>query len=207
MFSQGFKELLSAFNEHRVKYLIVGGYALAVHAQPRATRDLDLFVQPDSENARAVFAALAQFGAPLESLKPNDLMDRGSFFRMGTAPQMIEIFSQISGVEFDHAWEHRVEIAIDGESGLKAWFISAEDFVANKLAAAGPRISRMQQPFSAPPNCALGSNKPGICTAIPLSRCLFSTKPAQEVRQPTASKKPTHPTESTPGWSRDRLAS
>ena len=54
MFSQDFKELLSAFAEHRVKYLIVGGYAVAVHAQPRATKDLDLFVQPELENAKAI---------------------------------------------------------------------------------------------------------------------------------------------------------
>ena len=56
MFSQDFKELLFAFNERRVKYLIVGGYALAVHAQPRATKDLDLFVRSDAENGKAVFA-------------------------------------------------------------------------------------------------------------------------------------------------------
>src|ERR1039458_5355649 len=99
MLSQDFKELLLAFNEYRVKYLIVGGYAVAVHAQPRATKDLDLFVQPDAKNAKAVFAALSKFGAPLEGLKPEDLIDPGSFFRMGSAPYMIEILSQISGVD------------------------------------------------------------------------------------------------------------
>ncbi|MGB9030663.1 MAG: DUF6036 family nucleotidyltransferase [Acidobacteriaceae bacterium] len=139
MFSKDFKELLSAFNAHRVKYLIVGGYALAIHAQPRATKDLDLFIQPGTENGKAVFAALAKFGAPLEELKPEDLVDRGSFFRMGTAPQMIEVFSEISGVEFDQAWERRIERVIDEATGLKAFFISAEDFVTNKLAAARPQ--------------------------------------------------------------------
>jgi len=139
MFSHDFRELLSAFNEHRVKYLIVGGYALAIHAQPRATKDLDLFVQPSRENAEAVYAALAQFGAPLGNLAPDDLVERGSFFRMGTAPQMIEIFPEISGVEFDQAWDRRMERVIDEGSGLTAFFISAEDFVANKLAAARPQ--------------------------------------------------------------------
>jgi hypothetical protein len=139
MFSQDFKELLFAFNERRVKYLIVGGYALAVHAQPRATKDLDLFVRSDAENGKAVFAALEKFGAPLEGVNPDDLVDRGSFFRMGTAPQMIEIFSEISGVEFDGAWERRVEEVVDEITGLRAWFISEEDFVTNKLAAARPQ--------------------------------------------------------------------
>jgi hypothetical protein len=139
MFSTDFKELLSAFNEHRVKYLIVGGYALAIHAQPRATKDLDLFIQPDPKNALAVFAALVRFGAPLGDLRPDDLVERGSFFRMGTAPQMIEIFPEISGVEFDQAWDRRMERVMDEDAGLTAFFISAEDFVANKLAAARPQ--------------------------------------------------------------------
>lgn len=109
---------------------------LPVHAQPRSTKDLELFVQPDTDNARAIFAALAQFGAPLEGLKPDDLIEQGSFFRMGSAPQMIEIFSEISGVAFDEAWGRRVERVVDEPANLRAFFISAEDFVANKLAAA-----------------------------------------------------------------------
>lgn len=139
MFSQDFKELLSVFNEHRVKYLIVGGYAVAIHAQPRATKDLDLFIQPDAENAKAVFAALAAFGAPLSDLKPEDLIDPSSFFRMGTAPHMVEILSHISGVDFDQAWERRIEEVIDEPAGLKAFVISAPDFITNKLAAARPQ--------------------------------------------------------------------
>lgn len=139
MFSQDFKELLSAFNEHRVKYLVVGGYAVAVHAQPRATKDLDLFVQPDIRNADAVFNALAKFGAPLAGLKPEDFTSPASFFRMGSAPQMVEIIPHISGVDFDQAWENRVEIVIDEASRFKVPFISAEDFITNKLSAARPQ--------------------------------------------------------------------
>jgi hypothetical protein len=138
MFTQDFKELLSAFNEHRVKYLIVGGYAVAIHAQPRATKDLDLFVQPSPENAKAVFAALAKFGAPLAGLTPEDLIDPNSFFRIGTAPHMIEILPRISGVDFDQAWDRRIETIIDDKTGLKAYVISAEDLIANKLALGRP---------------------------------------------------------------------
>jgi hypothetical protein len=138
MFSQDFKELLSAFNEHRVKYLIIGGYAVAVHAQPRATKDLDLFIQPSAENAKAVFAALATFGAPLGDLRPEDLIDPKVFFRMGTPPQMVEILPRISGVEFDQAWEHRIEAVIDERTGLKAFVISADDLIANKTAFGRP---------------------------------------------------------------------
>ncbi|HKD04475.1 MAG TPA: DUF6036 family nucleotidyltransferase [Bryobacteraceae bacterium] len=138
MFSQDFKELLSAFNEHRVKYLIVGGYAVAVHSQPRATKDLDIFVEPSSENAKAVFAALAKFGAPLADLRPEDLTDPNIFFRMGTPPQMVDILSRISGVEFDEAWKRRIEAVIDERIGLKAFVISANDLIANKTAFGRP---------------------------------------------------------------------
>lgn len=134
MFSQDFKELLSAFNEHRVKYLIVGGYAVGIHAQPRATKDLDLFVEPSAENAQAVFAALMKFGAPLADLKPQDLIDPKFFFRIGIPPQMIDLLPRITGVEFDEAWERRVEAVIEERTGLKAFIISAQDLIANKLA-------------------------------------------------------------------------
>jgi hypothetical protein len=80
---EDFKELLSIFNAHSVKYLIVGGYAVSFHAQPRATKDIDLLIKPDAENAKAVFAALTQFGATLEGLTAEHFSDRGKFFRMG----------------------------------------------------------------------------------------------------------------------------
>jgi len=72
----------------------------------------------------------------MADLKPADLIDPGSFFRMGVSPQMIEILPQISGVKFDDAWQRRIEAVIDEQTGLKAFVISAEDFITNKLAAA-----------------------------------------------------------------------
>jgi uncharacterized nucleotidyltransferase DUF6036 len=130
-----FKELLSALNDEKVKYLVVGGYAVSVHAQPRATKDLDILVQPDEANAAALFRALAKFGAPLEGLKPDDFTERGSFFRMGTPPVMVDILPEIAGVEFDRAWRRRVMETIDAETGLKAPFISVADLIAAKEAA------------------------------------------------------------------------
>ena len=134
-----FKELLSIFNVHSVRYLIVGGYAVSFHAQPRATKDIDLLIKPDAENAKAVYAALAKFGAPLEGLTVEDFSDRRKFFRMGKEPVMVDILPEIDGVDFDRAWENRVESVIDLESGLKAYFISSPDLVAAKLAAGRPQ--------------------------------------------------------------------
>jgi hypothetical protein len=130
-----FKELLSVFNEQQVKYLIVGAYAVAIHAQPRATKDLDVLVEATPENAQAVFAALARFGAPLKGLTAADFAEPGPFFRMGNPPIGIDVLTLIQGVDFDAAWQHRVEDVIDVNSGLKAFFISAEDLVIAKLAA------------------------------------------------------------------------
>jgi len=130
-----FKELLSAFNANQVKYPIVGGYAVSIHAQPRATKDLDILIQPDAANAQAVFAALIQFGAPLEGLTPADFLEPGPFFRLGGEPIGIDILMDIPGVDFDAAWERRVEAVVDAGTGLKANFISREDLISAKLAA------------------------------------------------------------------------
>jgi len=133
------KELLSIFHSQSVKYLIVGGYAVSFHAQPRATKDIDLLIRPDAENAKAVYAALVKFGAPLAGLTLEDLIERDKFFRMGRAPLMVDILSEIPGVDFDHAWANRAEGVIDVESGLVAFFISREDLIAAKLAAGRPQ--------------------------------------------------------------------
>jgi hypothetical protein len=134
-----YKELLSVLNAHRVKYLVVGAYAVSIHAQPRATKDLDILVKADVDNAQAVFAALAQFGAPLQGLTAADFAEPGPFLRLGREPVGVDILTAIPGVEFDAAWERRVEDVIDPASGLKASFISREDLIAGKLASGRPQ--------------------------------------------------------------------
>lgn len=134
-----FRELLSTLNAHRVKYLVVGAYAVSVYAQPRATKDLDILVKADAENARAVFAALAQFGAPLEGLTVADFAEPGPFFRMGREPVCVDVLTAIPGVEFDAAWQRRVEEVVDEAGDLRVSFISREDLIAAKLASGRPR--------------------------------------------------------------------
>jgi hypothetical protein len=108
---------------------------VSIHAQPRATKDLDILIKADVENATAVYAALAQFGAPLEGLTFADFAERGPFFHMGREPVAVDILTEIPGVEFDAAWERRVEDVIDTASGLKANFISRSDLMAAKRAS------------------------------------------------------------------------
>jgi hypothetical protein len=108
-----FKELLSVLNERRVKYLVVGAYAVSIHVQPRATKDLDVLIKADPANARKVFAALAQFGAPLDRLTAADFAARGPFLRMGGEPVRVDILTEIPGVDFDAAWRRRTRDVVD----------------------------------------------------------------------------------------------
>jgi hypothetical protein len=75
-----FRELLSVFHAHRVKYLIVSGYAVSFHAQPRATKDIDILVKADAANAKAIYGALTEFGAPLKGLSAESFAESASFF-------------------------------------------------------------------------------------------------------------------------------
>ena len=127
------KELLSAFNEHGVEYLVIGGHAVSEHSQPRATKDLDIFIRSDRNNGERVYRALAAFGAPLSGISPADFDNQlDSIFQIGVEPDRIDILQSIPAVSFDQAWKNRVETIIDGS--VPAHFISREDLIANKLA-------------------------------------------------------------------------
>jgi predicted nucleotidyltransferase len=132
MMPKDLKELLLAFNAEGVKYLIVGGYAFGVYAEPRATKDLDLFIEADFENSEAVYRALAQYGAPLQGLTPQDFMD-GSSFQIGLPPARIDLLQQIDGVTFDEAWARRIQGIIEGEIPVSV--LSLDDLIRNKLAS------------------------------------------------------------------------
>ncbi len=95
-----FKDLLFVLNAHKVKYLVVGGQAVIIHAQPRATKDLDFLIQPAPRNGAALFKALQEFGAPLDDLTAADFIEKGTFFTMGVPPVAIDILPKIKGVSF-----------------------------------------------------------------------------------------------------------
>jgi hypothetical protein len=118
MLHKDFQELLSALNKQSAEYLLVGGYAVGVYSEPRATKDLDVWIRPHRENSIAVFKALAAFGAPLAGFKPDDFNDAPrSVFQMGVPP-------------------YRIEMHIHG---IPVHLISPEMLVRNKLASGRPR--------------------------------------------------------------------
>jgi hypothetical protein len=125
--------LLAAFNRHSVKYVVVGGYAVFVHAQPRATKDLDVLIESSPTNALATYKALADFGAPLAQFAIEDFADGKTIARFGNPPLCVDILQKIDGVEFAAVYANSQPIMIDGD--LPARYISAEDLVTNKLAS------------------------------------------------------------------------
>jgi hypothetical protein len=98
-----FKDLLRIFNEHSVRYLIVGGYAVIKYTEPRYTKDLDVWIEASPENSRAVFEALRQFGAPLKNISPKDFAKRGSIYQMGRPPARIDVLTSVEGLRFADA--------------------------------------------------------------------------------------------------------
>jgi predicted nucleotidyltransferase len=127
------RELLSALNEHSVRYVVVGGYAVGVHAQPRVTKDLDVFIDATPKNAEAVYQALIQFGAPLDDVRVSDFLIPTSILRIGVPPICVEIMQQIDGVSFEMAYQGGEEHLVDGDVPVR--YISAEHLILNKRTA------------------------------------------------------------------------
>ena len=128
-----FRDLLAAFNARGVEFLVVGAYALAAHGLVRATKDLDVWVRPDVENAKSVFDALADFGAPLHDLTADDLARPGLIFQIGVEPIRIDVITAIDGVQFPDAWAERVPARFADQD---AAVLSRKHLVINKRTAA-----------------------------------------------------------------------
>jgi hypothetical protein len=131
--NRDFSELLLAFNENGVEYLVVGAHALAVYGHVRATKDLDVWIRADLENAQRVLSAVSQFGAPAGDLALDDLIRPGTIFQIGIPPLRIDVLTEIDGVAFTDAWPDRLETRF-GE--VPVFVISRHHLIANKKAAA-----------------------------------------------------------------------
>jgi hypothetical protein len=130
--SSDFKELLKIIEKYKVQYLIVGGYAVMKYSEPRFTKDLDIFIAADKDNGERVYAALKEFGAPLENLSPDDFAHQGYFYQMGRPPLRVDIMMSIPGVAFEDAWKNREIFEMDD---LKIFFISRSDLIRAKAAS------------------------------------------------------------------------
>ena len=131
-----FKELLNLFEKHKVRYLIVGGYAVMKYSEPRYTKDIDVWIATDAENAKLIYTALKEFGAPLVNLTPHDFTQKDYFYQIGKPPLRVDIMMSIPGVEFERAWQNRVIVKLDS---FDISFISRADLIAAKTASGRPQ--------------------------------------------------------------------
>ena len=136
MLNPDFRDILSAFIEAKVEFLVVGGYAMAAHRLPRATKDLDLWVRPSPENAKRALNALDAFGAPRHGLTASDLEAEGTIYQVGVPPNRVDVITVVEGVQFENAWRERVEIEIDG---LRIPVIGKAHLIANKRTVRRPQ--------------------------------------------------------------------
>ncbi|HET9371102.1 MAG TPA: hypothetical protein VFO19_12670 [Vicinamibacterales bacterium] len=128
---QDFLDLLRAFIDHDVRFLVVGAYALGVHGRPRATGDLDVWIEATPENAAHVLKALAAFGAPLDRVTVEDFSRPGVVLQLGLPPVRIDILTELTGVTFAEAWPDRVQAPF---GPLAVDVIGKDAFVRNKRA-------------------------------------------------------------------------
>jgi Nucleotidyl transferase AbiEii toxin, Type IV TA system len=130
-FNPDFKDLLSCLLAAEVRFLLVGGYALAFHGHPRATKDMDVWVEPTRENAERVLRALGVFGAPTHDVTADDFADPRTVFQIGVPPRRVDVVCSIEGVAFDEAWSDREDLHLDE---IEVPVIGLEAMLANKQA-------------------------------------------------------------------------
>jgi len=129
MLNSDYRDILRVLSERKVKFLLVGAYAMATHGYPRSTMDIDLWVMPDPENARLVLQALEDFGAPSGDLSPEDLQNEGIIFQIGVAPRRIDILTSIDGLSFADAFSRSEILEIDS---IPVRVLSVPDLIKNK---------------------------------------------------------------------------
>ena len=129
-----FREFLLCLNAHEVRYLVVGGHAVSFHGYPRFTHDVDVVTLPTEHNAKALVAALADFGFADIPLEPADFL-KDTTVVLGRSPDQIDIMTFIKGVDLQQAWNRRAPGLIDG---VEVAFIGKEDLIANKLEVGRP---------------------------------------------------------------------
>ena len=131
-----FKEFVSLLNARSVRYLVVGGYAVAVHGLPRYTGDFDAWIWLSEENAQKVLGVLEEFGFGGFDITEEDFTREDSVVQLGYPPHRIDLLTSISGVTFEDAWSRRLNVEIEGEV---VGFIGREDLITNKRAVGRPQ--------------------------------------------------------------------
>ena len=149
MLNSDFRDILSAFCEEQVEFMLVGAYAVAAHGLPRATGDIDLWVKCSEKNATRVMAALGKFGAPLSNLSMQDFLAAGTVVQLGVAPRRIDVLTGITGVTYAEAEAERQLVTIEG---ITIPVIGISHLIKNKRAVGRPQdqadVARLEALYS-----------------------------------------------------------
>jgi len=129
--NKDFKEFIELLNENKVKYLIVGGYAVGFHGHPRYTKDLDIWILTSEENSKNILNAIHQFGFSNVGLKSKDFLNPDEFVQLGYPPNRIDLVMSCDGIEFNECYNSKVDVEIEG---TKISFINLENLKKNKKA-------------------------------------------------------------------------
>ncbi len=132
MLNEDYRDILQILSDEKVKFLLVGAYALAAHGYPRATMDIDIWIMQSLDNADAVLRALRRFGTPLQNLTRQDLQRNDTVFQIGVAPRRIDIITTASGLEFEETYANSLTMDIDG---IEIHIPSLADLIRNKRAS------------------------------------------------------------------------
>ena len=111
-----YEEFLALLNEHKVRYCIIGAHALAFHSRPRYTKDIDILIDPTTENARRIVIALSAFGFGILDLSEEDFTEEEHIIQLGYEPVRIDILTSIKGLDFSDVWENREEGIYGGQT-------------------------------------------------------------------------------------------
>ncbi len=125
-----FEELLGLFNKHKVKYCIVGAYAVGFHGYPRYTKDIDIFIEPSLKNGQNIVKALSEFGFGSLKLVPQDFTKKGAIIQLCYEPVRVDLINSIEGCDFNQAWLCKAA----GKYGkYKVFFIGADELIKSKI--------------------------------------------------------------------------
>lgn len=129
--NQDFREFIQSLNDNQVKYLVIGGYAVAFHGHPRYTKDLDVWIWPEHENVNKLLKALGDFGFASLGFTVDDFINPDDVVQLGYPPNRIDLLTELQGVEFEPCYHARVEAEVDG---TKIYFMDLEHLKRNKEA-------------------------------------------------------------------------
>ena len=129
--NQDYKDLFRILNEENVEYMVVGAHAVIFYTEPRYTKDLDVWINPSTENALKVYHALRKFGAPLQDISVDDFTKHDLVYQIGIAPVRIDVLMGIKGLGFAEAWKNKIESTYSGE---KIFIIGKADLIRSKKA-------------------------------------------------------------------------